>query len=296
MNDTIVRIGALTQISPTVNFANHSTVSTDVYWGPRWIPDCQLICVISGQLTLQYGGKKYMMNANQGAFYGKEIPHYLKVTSSGPLTYSSIHFSWNMHSPEPVDPIPLLRTDRSADLSRPAALYNLDVDGYGEFTIPHHFTMPHLENMFLPIVREFRNREPGYTIVLRSLLTNLITKIIRLQFSVHSSHADYEKIVPAFQSIREYPDIQWTIQKLASMCGYHPTYFAAVFKKVTGYSPKYYLMKERIQKAKELLSEAVAIESVAEALGYASVHYFSRNFKEMTGITPSQYKQRSIQI
>ncbi|WP_376774375.1 helix-turn-helix domain-containing protein [Paenibacillus eucommiae] len=55
-----------------------------------------------------------------------------------------------------------------------------------------------------------------------------------------------------------------------------------------------YLILERIRKAKLYLLEADSVEKVAERLGYTSIHYFSRNFKEVTGFTPTRFKQHSI--
>jgi AraC-like DNA-binding protein len=84
------------------------------------------------------------------------------------------------------------------------------------------------------------------------------------------------------------------MQQLAQIGGYHPSYFGVLFKEAVGYPPKHFLILERIRFAKTLLQELDAIETVADRLGYSSVHYFSRHFKEVTGISPSEYKKRSV--
>lgn len=68
------------------------------------------------------------------------------------------------------------------------------------------------------------------------------------------------------------------------------TNLKTIFKSVTGYGvmEKYRLLK--IEKAKKWLREGKGnITQIADMLGYASVHYFSRHFKQATGMTPREY-------
>ena len=68
------------------------------------------------------------------------------------------------------------------------------------------------------------------------------------------------------------------------------TNLKTIFKAVTGYGvmEKYRLLK--IEKAKKWLREGKGnITQIADMLGYASVHYFSRHFKQATGMTPREY-------
>jgi AraC-like DNA-binding protein len=59
-----------------------------------------------------------------------------------------------------------------------------------------------------------------------------------------------------------------------------------------GQKPKQFLISERIKLAKQALLRGEPIESLAERLGYASIHYFSNNFKKVTGLSPSEYRQQ----
>lgn len=67
-------------------------------------------------------------------------------------------------------------------------------------------------------------------------------------------------------------------------------YFRKLFKEEFGLSPKQYIQKIRINKAKELLrSEYLSVTTVAEMVGYSSIYNFSKAFKTQTGHTPSEY-------
>lgn len=68
------------------------------------------------------------------------------------------------------------------------------------------------------------------------------------------------------------------------------TSLITVFKQKTGYSPMEYFNRLKIDKAKEYLrEEPLSMTEIASALGYSSVHYFSKSFKKMTGMSPSEY-------
>lgn len=74
------------------------------------------------------------------------------------------------------------------------------------------------------------------------------------------------------------------------------SYFNQVFKEVVGYSFNEYLRKTRIDKAREyLVQTAKPIQWVAEHAGYADEKYFSRTFRDQTGMLPSEYRSRHRQ-
>lgn len=68
------------------------------------------------------------------------------------------------------------------------------------------------------------------------------------------------------------------------------TNLKTIFKAVTGRGVMEYYRGLKIDRAKTMLREGHGnITQVADELGYASVHYFSRYFKQATGMTPSEY-------
>ncbi|BCS80095.1 response regulator [Anaerocellum diazotrophicum] len=68
-------------------------------------------------------------------------------------------------------------------------------------------------------------------------------------------------------------------------------YFSTIFKEKTGMSFLDYLNKIRIEKAKELLVKTnLKIWEIAEKVGYKNPKHFARIFKDITGITPNEYR------
>lgn len=80
------------------------------------------------------------------------------------------------------------------------------------------------------------------------------------------------------------------INDLVRYSGSNKTTISNIFHKEFGKSPIEYFTALKIERAKVYLrEETYNITQIAEVLGYSSVHYFSRCFKKVTGMAPSQY-------
>ena len=89
------------------------------------------------------------------------------------------------------------------------------------------------------------------------------------------------------------PALNWTIEKLAKDVGLSRSVLAQRFTHLVGMPPMQYLAKWRMQIASGLLSDGSAnVATVAAEIGYASEAAFSRAFKKMVGISPSDWRRR----
>lgn len=76
-----------------------------------------------------------------------------------------------------------------------------------------------------------------------------------------------------------------------------PVYISKIFKEETGESPINYLIKIRLEKAKDILlnSDGGSIKSIANSVGYEDVYHFSKLFKKYYGISPLYYKKIALE-
>jgi AraC-like DNA-binding protein len=81
-----------------------------------------------------------------------------------------------------------------------------------------------------------------------------------------------------------------SIAQLAKELGYHRTYFSKLFRDAVGMSPQQFLLQVRMERAKELLQQPLTVEQVASSVGFADSLYFSRQFKQRFGVSPSEYR------
>lgn len=88
-------------------------------------------------------------------------------------------------------------------------------------------------------------------------------------------------------------DERLTLEGLARVAGVSRFHFARQFRLRTGESPMGFLLRVRIERGKSMLrAGAVPIGDVAMALGFADQSHFTRTFKRLVGVPPSEYKGR----
>lgn len=75
---------------------------------------------------------------------------------------------------------------------------------------------------------------------------------------------------------------------------YSKTYLNNIFKKNTGSTIMKYNLELKIQEAKKLLRSGVTVSKVSDMLYFDNPNYFSKTFKKITNLTPSQYKKNIL--
>ncbi|MBB6731039.1 helix-turn-helix domain-containing protein [Cohnella zeiphila] len=109
-----------------------------------------------------------------------------------------------------------------------------------------------------------------------------------------SHGAENDAVERAISHIHERYAEPLTLASLAERHGIKPKRFAYLFRQYAGLYPIDYLIRHRIERAKELLaSQSLAVSEVAESVGYADAHYFSRLFRRHTGRSPSSFRDKS---
>lgn len=84
-----------------------------------------------------------------------------------------------------------------------------------------------------------------------------------------------------------------TLQAVATHVHVTPNYLSHLFKKETGQGFSQYVSKRRIDKAKLLLhSTRQSMADIAELTGFDNSSYFTTVFKQMTGISPREYRKQ----
>ncbi|MNG21437.1 HTH-type transcriptional regulator YesS [compost metagenome] len=85
-----------------------------------------------------------------------------------------------------------------------------------------------------------------------------------------------------------------TLKDMANRFSYSPNHFGVLFKEQVGISFNDYVVSKRMAKAKEMLQQPqYKIYEIADQVGYKSLTYFSRMFKEAFGMTPGDYRKQS---
>lgn len=103
-------------------------------------------------------------------------------------------------------------------------------------------------------------------------------------------------IQEAVTYIRNHYAAGLTVEELAGYLGVNRSYLYTLFKNKLQLSPKEFLTKFRISRAREqLILTEESVENIAVACGYHSTLVFTKNFKQETGMTPTEFRKTSWQ-
>jgi len=105
----------------------------------------------------------------------------------------------------------------------------------------------------------------------------------------------HERLTPVYHAIeKQFADPDLGLDKLAAVLSVSPQHLNALFRKNWGLSPYQYLLRFRIQKAKELLlSEPQRpVKEIARAVGFRETSHFIRMFRKMSGVTPTHFRRQ----
>ena len=122
------------------------------------------------------------------------------------------------------------------------------------------------------------------------------------ELSAHRSRRRYRRFpapageCEAVRSALDYIHVRfrtcWTLVELAQSVHLSTAYFSRLFRKTVGISPKQYLIRYRVERAKQLLMinpEHLPIKAIAAQSGFASPEQFTRTFHRMVGCAPHEF-------
>ena len=86
-----------------------------------------------------------------------------------------------------------------------------------------------------------------------------------------------------------------TLDELAESAGLSTAHFSQAFHKSTGESPHRFVLRQRVERAKEMLRAAdLRVLDVAVACGFKTQQHFARVFRQMCGASPTEYRQEFL--
>lgn len=231
--------------------------------------DYLLMYLAEGQGTLQVGDDTHSARAGDLILLPKGVAHHYQAHLHNPWSLYWVHFDGAL-----------------AD----AYLANLNLPG-NTYVIPlgqHPKLISDFENLLS--VRQTGYRFSGFIYaanVLAQLLAYLATLTPDTQLQ-EQAVLDREPINALMQAhLHDHLDLA-TLAQAAHLSKFH---FAKKYKAQTGYSPIQHFIHMKMERACYLLdSGQQPVSEIAERLGYTDAQYFSRLFKKVVGLSPSDYR------
>src|SRR6516165_2269496 len=87
----------------------------------------------------------------------------------------------------------------------------------------------------------------------------------------------------------------WTLIEMAQSVDLSPAHFSRMFRKSTGETPHQFVLRQRIERGKEMLHEAeMRVLDVAVACGFKTQQHFARAFRRICGASPTEYRYETL--
>lgn len=191
-------------------------------------------------------------------------------------------------------------TSATHNPQKPLVLTYIHFDVAGEVTdipLPYHELREtvEFEHLLARYVRLFLvdtyAAEVEGQLILKQLMIHLLREDRVQPVERNVSNHLTEIIHEIANYVSQHPGISHRVEDLAARAGLSPRYFSIKFKELTGSSVQSYVIRARIERAQHLLLYAgMNVTEVADALGYRDIFFFSRQFKQYTGKSPSEIR------
>lgn len=135
----------------------------------------------------------------------------------------------------------------------------------------------------------YRNRfgNPEYLASLVDAFAHFLMQSLKMDDEVSLAVKDI-----THEITNRFHDSSLDLAALLKKSGYAEDYIRAQFKKITGKTPTEFLTRVRISHACFLIDSyksSLSLSEIAENCGYTDYVYFSRRFKQVTGVSPREY-------
>ncbi|AZP04452.1 AraC family transcriptional regulator [Jeotgalibaca ciconiae] len=146
------------------------------------------------------------------------------------------------------------------------------------------------------LLKELTAKKPGSEEIAKRYIEIILIQLLRNEeFSIRNSlnkknHKEIQT-VKNFMKVNYHKNI--TLDDLVELVHINKFYLIRIFKQEVGMSPIDYLIHIRIDEAQKMLRNTnIAIADIAHLVGFQSPSHFSKTFRELSNITPSQYRRQ----
>lgn len=250
------------------------------------LTDYELIVMTQGVLYLEYNGERYTVSAGH---YLLLPPREGQPNMRHGFQPSDCEFYW-LH-------------------------FAVDSNTFYQYPPPHDYEAQVPSDQFLHLTVQGKVPAPDKLVILmRQLQNNVRAGYPQRALDYETSAVLWElhcQLLLAFRAIGHAPEARpkqmymdildyvranasagLRVEDVAKHFGYNAKYLSHLFIKLGGQPLKQYILRCRMDSANMLLADTnLSIADIAQRIGYEDAHNFSRAYKKVMGVSPSDYRQ-----
>ena len=257
----------------------HSIAESDHY-DTHYHSAVEVIMCLKGYVQIDLPQQQYQVLAGEILFIPSAMPHSLTMdqTSERNLFLFELDYLLSFHdflllAPMCSSPIHIGRDSKIRpsvwdSLNRIIRVYHSDNP------LKNMVMYTHLLEMYVQMGQEF-----------------LVSSMASEGLSIEKRLAYLELLQHVIEYVDQHFAEDLPLEKIAAEAGFSKYHFIRLFKKLTGETFHQYLCKKRISKAESLMRQSdLSVLQIAMRTGFNSIATFNRTYKDMRGMTPSQYR------
>ncbi len=290
------------RVHPVVRIAHRMTSTHDIH--RRWIRDHEIIvCCGHASGWLVRDDDKIEIKPFDLVVVEPYVAHEIHVDAKRGFDHIAVHFDWAADVPSDDD-----------DLEQRSAYGVQLTHGLGW---PEHWPLSRghgLVQKLEEVVHAFGHDWPAAGLETSSLMMSVMVDLIRLgngacrakiqrksnencggKGGVKSGGVGGEQRVRIERALamldrRFCEDVP--VSEMAEAAGLSVTHFGRLFRVWTGQSPARYMRERRVREARRLLGDIdFSIKQIAVKTGFKTPYHFSKVFRQVDGLSPSQYRE-----
>jgi len=153
----------------------------------------------------------------------------------------------------------------------------------------------HFKLLFKELINNYKSQSLSASFRTKAILLEIIAQFIdnAKTDNIQLYKSEFLGILHIFtEYVEKHLSEDITIKQIARAVNFHPNYFIRYFKAHTGSSPMHYIIRIRMERAKELIVRSeMTVSEIGIAIGFNDLSYFSKAFKNYTGYSPSEFRK-----
>lgn len=255
------------QFDPAVRHSNYVNVIPGAFWGPRTIPDPELIYCIAGRFFYRDTNvEEFTFGAGQLLLIPPDVVHTIGWRRGRGAKFACVHC-------EP------LRQFRYGD-----GKYRIEPQ-------PRLLTTTGKDPLLRSLFEQCARAMAGGGLYRKDLVSSLVRSIwLRLAeyWQPATSAVTSVRVEQMAEFLRmRYRDPVGRLD-LAERFQLTPQYVNALFQRELHTTPVEFLNRLRVEKAVAMLRDGMSVKDAAQEVGFSDAFYFSKTFKRLQGVSPSE--------
>lgn len=243
----------------------------------------EMVFVDSGEACFEIDGREYLAKSGSIVFITSFEQHQVDIRCTPYRRYFAIVNAMEVERAFPASALPSIFRNRPSGFC-----HCVDLSPEGDYP----------RQLFRRLQAEFDSQLPRSDQMVRSILEQILILVSRAapQDFAFREGAPNSRV----GEIQRYIEAHFTedikISQLAEQFFLNHCYLTHLFKEQVGYSPKQYILLNRLSYAQELLETTpLQVAQIAFKCGFGDANNFIRAFREWYGVSPNQYRQNRAQ-